>query len=173
MHHVMRPLVGGVGAILTLHHVRPPRDDAFQPNRLLEISPLFLERLLRRLSRARVDVISLDEMHQRFISGDFKRRFVCITFDDGYKDLMQWAYPLLKKYQLPFALYIPTSFPDRLGELWWVAPGAVIAQNNRIGMVINGKDQFFECASVKEKRELYGEIYDYLRSMKTEDELRK
>ena len=25
MHHFMRPLVGGVGAILTLHRVRPPR----------------------------------------------------------------------------------------------------------------------------------------------------
>ena len=49
MHHVMRPLVGGVGAILTLHHVRPPRPDAFQPNRLLEVTPEFLERLLRRL----------------------------------------------------------------------------------------------------------------------------
>jgi len=172
MHHFMRPLVGGVGAILTLHHVRPPRRDAFQPNRLLEITPLFLERLLRRLAHARIDVISLDEMHQRFISGDFKRRFVCITFDDGYKDLKQWAYPLLKKYELPFALYIPTSFPDRLGDLWWVAIEAVIAQNSRLGMVINGKDQFFECASVREKRELYDGVYGYLRSMKTEDELR-
>jgi peptidoglycan/xylan/chitin deacetylase (PgdA/CDA1 family) len=173
MHHLMRPLVGGVGAILTLHHVRPQRPEAFQPNRLLEITPVFLERLLRRLSRARIDVISLDEMHRRFIDGDFKRRFVCITFDDGYKDLKQWAFPLLKKYELPFALYIPTSFPDRLGELWWVALEAVIAQNKRIGMVINGKDQFFECASVREKRELYDAIYGYLRSMKTEEELRK
>jgi peptidoglycan/xylan/chitin deacetylase (PgdA/CDA1 family) len=112
-------------------------------------------------------------MHQRFISGDFKRRFVCITFDDGYKDLMRWAYPLLKKYQLPFALYIPTSFPDRLGELWWVALEAVIAQNSRIGMVINGKDQFFECGTVREKRELYDAVYGYLRSMKTEVELRR
>jgi peptidoglycan/xylan/chitin deacetylase (PgdA/CDA1 family) len=173
MHHLMRPLVGGVGAILTLHHVRPPRPESFQPNRLLEITPLFLERLLRRLSRARIDVVSLDEMHRRFISGDFKRRFVCITFDDGYKDLTRWAYPLLKKYELPFALYIPTSFPDRLGELWWVALEAVIAQNSRIGMVINGKDRFFECRSVGEKRELYDAVYGYLRSMKTEDELRK
>ncbi len=173
MHHLMRPLVGGVGAILTLHHVRPPRIDAFQPNRLLEITPVFLERLLRRLSRSRIDVISLDEMHRRFITGEFKRRFVCITFDDGYKDLMRWAYPLLKKYKLPFALYIPTSFPDRLGELWWVALEAVIAQNSRIGMVINGKDQFFECGIVREKRELYDAIYGYLRSMKTEDELRR
>jgi len=111
--------------------------------------------------------------HARFIAGDFKRRFVCITFDDGYKDLMRWAYPLLKKYQLPFALYIPTSFPDRLGELWWVALEAVIARNSRIGMVINGKDQFFECATVRQKRELYDAVYGYLRSMKTEDELRR
>src|ERR1019366_4155469 len=173
MHHFMRPLVGGVGAILTLHRVRPPRPDAFQPNHLLEGTPLFLDGLLARLARARIDVVSLDEMHARFIAGDFKRRFVCITFDDGYKDLMRWAYPLLKKYQMPFALYVPTSFPDRLGELWWVALEAVITQNSRIGMVINGKDQFFECGTVKEKRELYDEIYRYLRSMKTEDELRR
>ena len=30
-HHLMRPFVGGIGAILTLHHVRPPRLDRFQP----------------------------------------------------------------------------------------------------------------------------------------------
>jgi peptidoglycan/xylan/chitin deacetylase (PgdA/CDA1 family) len=173
LHHFMRPLVGGVGAILTLHHVRPPRPDAFQPNRLLEVTPRFLERLLRRLKRARMDVISLDEMHRRFIGGEFKRRFVCITFDDGYKDIKQWAYPLLKKYELPFALYIPTSFPDRLGELWWVALEAVIAQNRRVGLVVNGEDRFFDCASVSQKRELYDEVYRYLRSMKTEDELRR
>ncbi len=172
MHHFMRPLVGGVGALLTLHHVRPARPQAFQPNHLLEVTPEFLERVLARITRANVDVISLDEMHACFLSGDFGRRFVCITFDDGYKDLMRWAYPLLKKYKLPFALYIPTSFPDRLGELWWVALEAVIAQNSRIGMVINGEDRFFDCGTVKEKRDLYDQIYDYLRSMKTEDELR-
>ena len=173
MHHVMRPLVGGVGAILTLHHVRPPRPDPFQPNHLLEISPAFLEGLLRRFKRSGIDVVSLDEMHRRYISGQFKRRFVCITFDDGYKDLKQWAYPLLKKYQMPFALYIPTSFPDRLGELWWVALEAVIARNNRIGMVIDGKDRFFECATVVEKRELFDALYVYLRGMSSEDELRR
>jgi peptidoglycan/xylan/chitin deacetylase (PgdA/CDA1 family) len=172
LHHLMRPLVGGVGAILTLHHVRPPRSEAFQPNRLLEVTPVFLERLLWRLSRSGLDVISLDEMHRRYISGDFKRRFVCITFDDGYKDLMRWAYPLLRKYKLPFALYIPTSFPDRLGELWWVALEAVIAQNSRVGLVIDGQDRHFDCGTVKEKRELYDAVYTYLRSLKTEDELR-
>src|SRR6476661_9303648 len=118
MHHWMRPLVGGVGAILTLHHVRPERSSVFQPNRHLEVTPEFLERLLRRLARARIDVVSLDEMHRRFIEDDFKRRFVCLTFEDGYKDFLRWAYPLLRKYELPFAMYIATSFPDRNGDLW-------------------------------------------------------
>jgi len=172
LHHFMRPLVGGIGVILTLHHVRPARPEAFQPNHLLEVTPGFLERLLRRLKSASLDVISLDEMHARFLSGDFKRRFVCITFDDGYKDLRRFAYPLLRRYELPFALYIPTSFPDRLGDLWWLALEAVIAQNSRIGMVINGKDRFFECGTVQEKRELYDSVYGYLRSMTSEDELR-
>ena len=173
LHYMMRPLVGGVGAILTLHHVRPPRPDGFQPNRLLEISPLFLESLLRRLKRARIDVISLDEMHRRFIADEFKRRFVCITIDDGYKDIKRWAYPLLRKYQMPFALYIPTSFPDRLGELWWVALELVIARNDRIGLVINGENRFFDCATANEKRAVYDAIYRHLRGMKTDDEVRE
>jgi len=172
LYEAMRPLVGGVGAILTLHRVRPARPEAFQPNQLLEITPEFFERLLRRLRDERVDFISLDEMHRRMIAGEFKRRFACVTFDDGYKDLLPHAYPLLRKYQAPFAVYIPTSFPDRIGELWWVALEAVIAQNDRIGLVVNGKDRFFNCATVADKRELFDEVYRYLRSMKDEDELR-
>jgi peptidoglycan/xylan/chitin deacetylase (PgdA/CDA1 family) len=173
MHQMMQPLLGGIGSILTLHHVRPARANRFQPNRLLEITPEFLEKLLRRLRRSRRDIVSLDEMHQRLVGGESGRRFVCITFDDGYRDNLRWAYPLLKKYETPFGLYIPTSFPDRIGELWWTALEAVIAKNSRIGLTIDGKDRFFECGSIREKRQLYDEVYSWLRSMKSEAELRK
>ena len=172
-HHLLQPALGGVGVILTLHHVRPPRPDAFQPNRLLEVTPKFFERVLRLLKRKRIDVISIDEMHRRFIENDFKRRFVVITIDDGYKDIKEFAYPLLQKYEMPFTLYIPTSFPDQLGELWWLALEAVIAQSKRIGLEINGEHRHFDCVSVAQKRELYDEVYGYLRSLKTEAEMRR
>jgi peptidoglycan/xylan/chitin deacetylase (PgdA/CDA1 family) len=173
MHHMLRPFLGGVGVILTLHHVRPPRKEAFQPNRLLEVTPIFLEALLRRLKRRRVDVITLDEMYRRFIENDFRRRFVCITFDDGYKDLARWAHPLLRQYEMPYTLYIPTSFPDRLGELWWLALEAVIARNQRIGLRVNGEERYFDARTIGEKRELYDAVYGYLRSMKSEEEVRR
>ena len=49
-HIAFRPFVGGVGAILTLHHVRPPRPDRFQPNRLLEVTPRFLTRVVKNFA---------------------------------------------------------------------------------------------------------------------------
>src|SRR6476661_9000131 len=49
----------------------------------------------------------------------------------------------------------------------------VIAQNSRVGMVVNGKDQYFESATIGEKRELYDAVYRYLLSMKTDEEIRR
>ena len=171
-HMMMRPFVGGIGAILTLHHVCPPRSDRFQPNRLLEITPRFLQRVARALRRSGLDLVSVDEMHRRLSQGDFARRFVCLTIDDGYRDTLEYAYPILKQHEIPFAVYVATSFADRLGELWWLALEAVIARNSRVGLVIDGGDQCFDCRTVGEKREVFDVVYGWMRSLETEDELR-
>src|SRR3954447_2972272 len=172
-HLMMRPFWGGVGAILTLHHVRPPRPDRFQPNRLLEVTPDFLEGVLRYLRRSRLDLVSLDEMHRRLTEGDFERRFVCITIDDGYRDTLQWAYPILRRHQAPFTVYIPTSFPDRLGELWWLVLEAVVARNEAVHVVLDGRDETLRCGSVAEKRDVFDRLYVWLRSLASEAELRR
>ena len=172
-HVALRPFLQGVGAILTLHHVRPARRGAFQPNRLLEVTPEFLTAVIRRLKRSNLDIVSLDEMYRRLVERDFKRRFVCITFDDGYRDLLQYAWPILKKNNVPFALYVPTGFPDRIGELWWAALERVIANNDRIGLYIDGRDQRFDCITVDDKRNIYNQLYWWLRTRPTEDELRE
>jgi peptidoglycan/xylan/chitin deacetylase (PgdA/CDA1 family) len=172
-HIWLRPLVGGVGTILTLHNVRPARRDRFQPNRLLEVTPRFFERVIRRLRRSRAELVSMDEVHRRLTERDFSKRFVCITFDDGYRDTLEFAYPILKKYDVPFIVYIATSFADRIGELWWLALEAVIHQNELVGLRIDDRDHWFETRNVQEKRAVYDHIYWYLRERKTEDELRR
>jgi peptidoglycan/xylan/chitin deacetylase (PgdA/CDA1 family) len=171
-HVALRPLVGGVGAILALQHVRPPRSDRFQPNRSLEVTPQFFARMVRHLRGSRLDLISLDEMHRRMVEGDFSRRFLCLTFDDGYRDLREWAYPILREEGVPFAIYVSTSFPDRLGELWWVVLERVIARNDRVGLTIGGRDRTFDCGTLAEKQALYNELYRWLRRRPTENEMR-
>jgi peptidoglycan/xylan/chitin deacetylase (PgdA/CDA1 family) len=172
-HVLLRPWLGGVGAIMTLHHVRPPRRDRFQPNRLLEVTPAFFERVIRRLRRSGTDLVSLDEMHRRMTERDFAKRFVCITFDDGYRDTLDFAYPVLKKYDVPFAVYVATGFTDRVGEMWWLALEAVIARNEHVGLRLDGQDRWFSCRTVDEKTAMFEHLYWWLRRRETEEELRQ
>jgi peptidoglycan/xylan/chitin deacetylase (PgdA/CDA1 family) len=171
LHALLGRFFGGVGAILMLHHVRPQRQNAFAPNRGLEVSPAFLSHTVEWLRREGIDIISLDEMHRRLAERDFRRRFACLTFDDGYRDNKQWAYPILKTHQAPFAIYIPTSFPDRRGKPWWLALETVIADNDSIVATVDGREQRSDCATPAQKRETFDAIYWWLRGLADEADI--
>jgi peptidoglycan/xylan/chitin deacetylase (PgdA/CDA1 family) len=128
---------------------------------------------LIELRRSELDLISLDEMHRRLVEGDFRRRFVCITIDDGYRDTLRWAHPVLRRHQAPFTVYIPTSFPDRVGELWWLVLEAVVARNEAVKVRLGGQGQILRCVSVADKRNAFDRLYVWLRSLASEAELRR
>jgi len=172
-YRLLQPLAGGIGAILMLHHVRPGRPDLFQPNRLLEVTPDFLEQVILELKAMDIDIVSLDEMHHRVSQGKSDRRFVAFTLDDGYRDVKEHGYPIFKKYNVPFAMYVATSFPERLGELWWLALEAVVARNDHVTLTMDGTQRTFACASVDGKRAAFAETYWWLRQRATEDDLRE
>lgn len=170
-HLLMRPFTAGVGSILMLHHVRPPRADAFQPNRLLEVTPAFLDETVEWLRAQDIDIIPLDEMYRRLKVGDFDRRFVCITLDDGYRDNKEFAYPIFKRHGAPFCVYVPTSFPERAGKLWWLALEYVIARNDTVTLQLDGREQTLACATAHEKDETYHRIYWALRDFADEADI--
>jgi peptidoglycan/xylan/chitin deacetylase (PgdA/CDA1 family) len=171
-YRALRGVLGGVGAILTLHHVRPARSDAFQPNRLLEVSPEFFEAVIVGLKASGFDLVSLDEMHRRLLDGDLRRRFVSFTFDDGYRDNLEWAVPILRRHRVPFTIYIPTSFPEGHGDLWWLALEAVVAAVDTIEVGLPDGERTFDCRTPAGKREAYAAIYWALRAMPREDQMR-
>ena len=41
------------------------------------------------------------------------RRFVCLTFDGGTRDFVDYAYPLLAAHEVPFTVYLPTRLSRR------------------------------------------------------------
>ncbi len=128
----------GVGAILTFHNVCPARQDGFQPNRNLEITPTFLDELLSAIRAAGHDIVSLDEAHRRLTEGDLDRRFVVLTFDDGCRDVRTFAYPVLKRHGAPFAVFVVSRFADGTGDLWWIALERAIAASDRLDVTIAG-----------------------------------
>src|SRR6202795_2995414 len=127
-HYLLRPIFAGVGAIFMLHHVRPRRDAEFQPNRHLEVAPEFLRAMLAHLRSRGIDIITLDEVHQRLLQRNFSRRFACFTLDDGYRDNRDFALPVMRDFDAPFTVYVASDFAQGTGKLWGIVLEMAIAR---------------------------------------------
>ena len=160
---------GGAGVVLRFERVRPRKPARFQPLKSHEITPRFLDRAIRALKRWKFDIVSMDEVCRRAVTLASRKRFVCLTFDGGYKDLMTSAYPVLLKHGIPFTVYVPTAFPDRLGEAWWLALEEIIARENRISLMMDRKERHFDIASMSEKYQLYEFLEGWMRSLAPPD----
>ena len=169
IHRMMAPVTQGVGMIFMLHHVRPDGVQEFEPNRILKITPDFLDEVIEQVQDAGIDVVSLDEVHWRMAEGDFDRPFAAFTFDDGYRDNAEFAYPIFKKHKLPFAIYVPTDFPDGKGELWWLALEKVLSDTDQIRVNMAGASEQFKCSTPSEKDAAFHNIYWWLRGQKEAD----
>jgi peptidoglycan/xylan/chitin deacetylase (PgdA/CDA1 family) len=168
-HRMLRPVFGGLGAILMLHHVRPAQGAEFAPNSLLEVTPGFLESVVERVRAQGFDIVAMDEVPERIRAGDEARPFVAFTFDDGYRDNAEFAYPILKRHGVPFTIYLPTSFIDHEGELWWLVLEKTIQTQRTVVASIGGRTVHFDCSTAALKNEAWREIYWWLRSLPETD----
>lgn len=153
-----RPLLGGIGIVFTLHGVKPPRDDAFQPNRHLEISPDFLRVLLRHIRAVGMEIVTIDEAHRRLREREFGRRFACLTFDDGYRDCRDVALPIMRESEAPFVSYVTSEFTSGLSVPWWIAAERVISRSTSIGPIDGLFAQRVDCAGVDAKYAAFSRI---------------
>jgi peptidoglycan/xylan/chitin deacetylase (PgdA/CDA1 family) len=172
-HYLLRPIFAGVGAIFMLHHVRPPRDAEFQPNHHLEVTPEFLRAMLTHLRSSDIDVVSIDEVHQRLAQRNFARRFACFTLDDGYRDNRDFALPVMREFQAPFTVYVASDFAEGVGRLWWIALEMVIAKSSSIETEIGGAAVRLDTGTPAAKQAAFDRLHDWLRRLPGEHDLQR
>lgn len=162
-----RPYTGGAGAILMLHHVLPQKPAGFAPNRLLQITPDFLDNVICEVRRQGYDTVSLSEARAR-MTGEVKasRPFVSFTFDDGYRDNRDHALPVLKRHDVPLTVYVASDFADHRGFLWWAVLERVVARRQFIAAELGGRLETFRCTTDTGKQAAFCRIYWHLRRMR-------
>lgn len=161
-HRLAENILGGMGAILMFHRVRPSVDAAFQPNAFLEITPEFLEEIIVAMRKRGMAFVSLDEACRRIESSQSTDRFVAFTFDDGYRDNLEYAWPVLRQYEVPFTIYVTSDFADGKGSLWWSAVESAIADNEVFSLTIDGNTRTLECPTADEKLQSYNAVLELL-----------
>jgi len=172
-HFLLRPIFAGVGAIFMLHHVRPRREGEFQPNYHLEVEPEFLRAMLAHLRALDVDIVTVDEVHQRLSERNFERRFASFTLDDGYRDNRDFALPVMREFDAPLTVYVVSDFAEGTGRLWWIGLERVIDKASSVEVPIGGIPTSLDTSTPAAKQAAFDRIHEWLRTLPGEHDLQR
>ena len=134
----------GPCAIFCLHRVLPDKQFELEnsPNKNLALSTSSFTDLLYYLNN-RYCLLSMDDLVTH-LRNNSKEQAVCLTFDDGYKDNLTYALPILETYKTPATIYITTRFPEGDTKIWWHEIWDIIVNNARLNIDSNGDKLYWE-----------------------------
>lgn len=150
MHHFAPASLSGVGGILMLHRVSTQPRSPLGVNDHLSVTPYFLEKTIIALKRDGYEFIAMDNVPQA-IGTERAKRFIAVTFDDGYLDNYQNAYPILRKHNIPYTVYIAPGLINGDVHLWWEIIEQVVAIRSDIVLPSRHGREHFECNTKAEK----------------------
>lgn len=105
--------------ILTYHRILPPSDPGYrfeQPG--MVVHPDTFEMHLHTL-REFFDIVSLPDWINKARKGEHLPNKACaITFDDGWRDNYQYAYPVLQATQTPTSIFLVSNFIGKPDDFW-------------------------------------------------------
>jgi peptidoglycan/xylan/chitin deacetylase (PgdA/CDA1 family) len=123
--------IAGRGAIFCLHSVRPmPAPDEFAPLKEVFLAPDSLDKFIGALRADGMPIVPLADVPQ-LLSDPGSGYFVCFTFDDGYADNASAAWPIFRRWNAPFTIFLTSGFMDGPLPMWWTVVETAIAATDR------------------------------------------
>jgi peptidoglycan/xylan/chitin deacetylase (PgdA/CDA1 family) len=161
----------GRACILCYHRVLPDnqyQQDKYNPNSNLIVPESYFDSQMRCLAKE-FQVISMSEMkkHLESTSNQFK---VAVTFDDGYKDNLIYALPILEKYNIPATIYIITRFPEGDTWMWWYELWDYLIEVNVLEYYFMGEYKTWNTKTIKQKLTCFNIVHKIVMSLNYTDQ---
>jgi peptidoglycan/xylan/chitin deacetylase (PgdA/CDA1 family) len=172
-HRMLRPLTGGIGAILMMHRVHPDPEGSFVPNRELAVTPDFLAVVIQTLRDDGFVIVDLDSALTLMHEGAGASRFAVLTFDDGFQDVYDHALPVLREHSAPFTVYITPGFVDREVRPWTLDLERLIGGVEQFELNLGHESRAFPAVSVEQKYQAFSTARDFLRRQHPRDVIRQ
>ncbi|PAF51940.1 polysaccharide deacetylase family protein [Helicobacter sp. 13S00477-4] len=144
----IQKIFSGKATIFMLHRIAPIDPKRLPINENMKVSPDFLEHFILSSISQGYHFISLDDLYESLRNKKtLREKSLLITIDDGYEDNFSFGYPIFKKYNIPFCIYVCTAFPEKTHNMWWFALEDYLLQNNSI--TYNG--EIFDTSTLEAK----------------------
>ena len=108
-----------------------------------------------KLLKKKFNIVSIDEILK--IDNRFENN-LAITFDDGYKDNLTHAVPILEKYNVPATIYITTRFLENKLDMWWYEIEKIIWQKDKLDFYFLDKKYYFDIKEENNKKNCYKKL---------------
>lgn len=141
----------GVGAIFTLHHVRPYSPLPFAPNRHLEVTPQFLDRTIRELKAEGRTFVALDELPQRIAAGG-GTRFAALTLDDGNRNNVEHAMPVFERHGVPVTIFVAKGLSERTHSMWWETLSVLLRERHTLAFDFGRGSERLDLGDLEQKQ---------------------
>lgn len=150
-----------------LHRVLPEVErNAFLLNKDLAITPEKLEEFILFFQQKGFVFVSLDELSDWFENKQkINQKFICLTFDDGYKDNLLFGLPVLKKYNVPATIYVTNCFPNGNAVLWWYLFEDFVKNNQQLLLTSSLSKNEFLWNSANEAYAKFGSVSNAIKSI--------
>jgi len=105
--------------ILTIHGVMDDQDDPTWKPLRPQLSRKKLDEHLKALSKRYHFVSLMDAMEMLQGRKPMQPYSMVLTFDDGYRNNLTHALPILRRYNIPATFFVPTGFLDNPRPFWF------------------------------------------------------
>lgn len=152
--------------ILTLHRVLPTDGPGPAPTpSLVSATPETLGQHAAHL-RSRYDPVSLLDVLRAVRRNErLSPRAVAVTVDDGYTDFYDHVWPLLKAYDIPVTVFVPTAYPGNPGRaFWWDRIADVVRRTERSEINVPGLGSW-SLSTKSDRHRFLGRIQAHVKSL--------
>ena len=151
----------GLGGILMLHRVSPHVTAPLGIHAGLSVTPTFLDELFPALKAEGYDLVTMDDLPER-IANPTDRPFLAVTFDDGYTDNVEHAYPVLRRHNVPWTVYIAPGLVNGDTHLWWEIAEQAVAKCDHISIETPLGLLSMSCSNAGEKISAFNQIQHHI-----------
>lgn len=157
IHHLFEQRFGGLGSILAFHRVGEVAPSHSYWSHRVTVRPEYFRWLIEMLINREYDIVSMAEVARRLAAGKSPsgRKFVCLSFDDGYRDNYDVAFPICASFGIPMVVHVTTGFVRRTDPMWWLGLEEIIVENDVLEFPWQGAIQHHPAVTPAQKRKAY------------------
>lgn len=127
---------------------------------------------LEFLKKKNYRFITLNELGDSLNCGCFQSQSVTLTFDDGFKNVLEHAYPVMRELGAKGTIYVVSDLVDK-GQLLWTDHIELVVRNARkeFWLEIDGKRTVYPIAPISKLEASIKSLKQVLKSLPNEERI--